>query len=260
MARDIASATAASEPAHECPCRRPHDRRQAPEHPVHHGRRPRRACDRLLRPRHQPHAAHRPHRGRGRAPGPLLRQQLDLHAQPCGHPDRHLQPRQRRHDAGRRHRQPPAPRGQAPAFGRLPDRHRRQVAPGRGAGALPDGLRPLVGRARAGRLLRPRLPRGRWRGAAPGLRHRRHHRPVPAVAGRTRCVAPLLPDVPPQGAAPLLGEPPEVRRPLHRGRAGAGELRRRLPAPRRGRRRGQDAHRRRPDLPRPRPGAARGRP
>ena len=66
---------------------------------------------------------------RGHAVRPLFRRQLDLHPQPGRHPDRQVQPHQRR--AGVQPlRRLAADRGQVPAGRRLPHRHDRQVAPG----------------------------------------------------------------------------------------------------------------------------------
>jgi hypothetical protein len=48
---------------------------------------------------------------------------------------------------------------------------------------------------------------------------------VPAVAGSARSATALLPDVPPQGASPLLGEPPAARRTARRRCACSGQLR-----------------------------------
>ena len=119
----------------------------------------------------------------------LLRDQLALRAEPGVHPDRHLQPRQRRdapstrhrrHAADLRHRCCGTP-ATAPAFvGKW------HMGDGEPTAPRPAGLR-LLGRAhRPGRVPRPAVP---LRGRAPRrarLRHRPHHRPG-AATGSTRC-------------------------------------------------------------------------
>ena len=94
----------------------------APEHPLHHGGRSCRARHQRLRQPDQSDAQYRPHRQGGHAFRQLLLHQLHLHAQPRRHPDRPVQPHQRRQDPGRQPRSRAAERRQAAAGRRLPDR------------------------------------------------------------------------------------------------------------------------------------------
>ena len=214
-----------------------------PQHSLHHERRPCVACDELLRQPHQPYAPSRPHRGRRDAVRQLLLHQLDLHAEPGRDPDWHLQPHERRHHAGHHDGQPPADVPEAAAGRRLPDRARRQVAPGPGPGALAHRVRLLDRIPRPGPLSQPRNGGDDRTQGGPGLRHRHRDRPVAALAGAARPFTALPADVPPQGAAPPLGPASTPRAPLRRrGNPLPGDLRRRLRAPRTRRGGRRDAH------------------
>ena len=72
-------------------------RGRPPEHHLHHDRRSRRARDRRVRVARQPDAEPRSACARGRAAHERVRDQLDLHAEPRGDPDRPVLAPQRRH-------------------------------------------------------------------------------------------------------------------------------------------------------------------
>ena len=196
--------------------------RERPEHRPDPHRRPRRPRRRRLRLGGQPHPAHRRDRRAWRAVRALLRHQLPVLPEPGLDPHRHLQPRARRPHAGHPHRRVPADVRHPAARGGLPHRDRRQVAPGRRRDRRrlprPAGLRLLGRPHRPGRVLRPAVPVHRRPARRARVRHRRHHRPVAALAGVPgRRRRPVVPAGLPQGAAPVVGArrgaPGHVRRP-----------------------------------------------
>ena len=125
--------------------RGPRRPRQAAEHPLHHGRRPRAHALSCYGSKINTTPEPRPDRPRGDAVHEFLRHQLDLHPQPRGDAHGEVFAHQRRPRL-QPLRRPPADLGQRPPSRRLPHGDRRQVAPRQRA----DRLRRLDRPARPG--------------------------------------------------------------------------------------------------------------
>ena len=127
-----------------------------------------------------------------------VRDQLHLHAEPRGDPDRPVFAHQRRHGV-QSLRQLADDRRAPAAEGRLLHRDDRQVAPGQRSGRL----RSMGDPPRPGRLQQPASLHGhRRKDLHRPLCDRRHHRPRHRLRAEAPAQPAVFPDGPSQGATP----------------------------------------------------------